>query len=143
MLKKLEDSKVIDKLAKNSHRAGLKLVSFQLLFVLFIALVLTVFFSAKSGYSGLAGGITFVLPNTIFVLMTFAYAGASKSKLIIRGFYVGEAIKLILTVILFSLFLKYGALSLASFYISFSLLVVSQWLAPFFFHDNNGMKNDR
>ena len=134
---------MVDKLAKYSHRSGLKLVGFQLSLVLFLALILTVFFSFKSGYSGLAGGITFMLPNMIFVLMTFAHAGASKSKLILRGFYVGEAIKLTLIVILFSLFLKYGALSLPSFYISFSLLVVSQWLAPFFFHDNNGMTNDR
>jgi len=134
---------VVDKLAKDSHRSGLKLVGFQLLLVLFIALILTVFLSTKSGYSGLAGGITFMLPNMIFVLMTFAHAGASKSKLILRGFYVGEAIKLTLTVILFSVFLKYGVLSLPSFYISFSLLLASQWLAPFFFHDNNGMKNDR
>ncbi|HEY5716246.1 MAG TPA: ATP synthase subunit I [Psychromonas sp.] len=134
---------MIDKLAKDSHRAGLKLVGFQLLLVLIIALVLTVFSSTKSGYSGLAGGITFMLPNMIFVLMTFAHAGASKTRLILRGFYVGEAIKLTLIVILFSLFLKYGALSLPSFYIAFSFLVASQWLAPFFFHDNNGMTNDR
>lgn len=134
---------MVDKLAKKGHRSGLKLVAFQLLIVLLIALILTVFFSVKSGYSGLAGGITFLFPNFIFVLMTFAHAGASKSKLILRGFYVGEAIKLTLTVILFIVFLKYGALSLLSFYISFALLVVSQWLAPFFFYDNNGMKNER
>ncbi len=134
---------MVDKLAKYSHRSGLKLVAFQFSLVLFLALILTVLFSFKSGYSGLAGGITFMLPNMIFVLMTFAHAGASKSKLILRGFYVGEAIKLTLIVILFSLFLKYGALSLPPFYISFALLVVSQWLAPFFFHDNNGMTNDR
>lgn len=134
---------MVDKLAKDSQKAGLKLVGFQLLLVLFIALILTVFSSTKSGYSGLAGGMTFILPNMIFVLMTFAHAGASKSKLILRGFYVGEAIKLTFTVILLSIFLKYGALSLPSFYISFLLLVVSQWLAPFFFHNNNRMKNDR
>ncbi|HEY7864808.1 MAG TPA: ATP synthase subunit I [Psychromonas sp.] len=134
---------MVDKLAKDSQKAGLKLVGFQLLLVLFIALILTVFSSTKSGYSGLAGGMTFILPNLIFVLMTFAHAGASKSKLILRGFYVGEAIKLTLTVILFSIFLKYGALYLQPFYISFLLLVTSQWLAPFFFYNNSRMKNDR
>ncbi|MFQ3175177.1 MAG: ATP synthase protein I [Psychromonas sp.] len=134
---------MVDRLAKSSQKAGLKLVGFQLLLILFITLVLTVFSSTKSGYSGLAGGMTFMLPNMIFVFMTFAHAGASKTKLILRGFYVGEAIKLTLTVILFSIFLKYGTLSLQSFYLSFLLLVASQWLAPFFFHDNNGIKNDR
>ena len=133
---------MVDKLAKKSQKSGLKLVAFQLLLVLIIALISTVFFSAKSGYSALAGGITFLLPNFIFVYMTFAYAGARQTKLVLRGFYAGEAIKLFLTVVLFVLFLKYGALSLMAFYISFSLLVASQWLAPLFFHNNNGMKND-
>jgi ATP synthase protein I len=113
----------------------------QLLIVLLIALILTVFFSVKSGYSGLAVGITFLLPNCIFVLMAFAHAGASKSKLVVREFFAGEAIKLFLTVILFTVFLKYGAVSLTAFYISFSLLVISQWLAPFFFNYNSGMKH--
>jgi ATP synthase protein I len=132
---------MVDKLAKNSQKAGLKLVGFQLLLILFIALVLTVFSSTKSGYSGLAGGITFILPNLIFVLMTFAHAGASKTPLVLRGFYGGEAVKLFLIVILLSLFLKYGSLSLQAFYISFVLLVISQWLAPFFFYNNSRMKH--
>lgn len=134
---------MVDKLAKASQKSGLNLLAFQALLVFLITLISTVFFSFKSGYSGLAGGITFLLPNFIFVLMAFAHAGASKSRLIVRGFFAGEAIKLTLTVILFSVFLKYGALYLPFFYISFLLLVVSQWLAPFFFHDNNRMKNDR
>lgn len=132
---------MVDKLAKKSLKAGLKLVGLQLLIVLLLALILTVFFSVKSGYSGLAGGITFLLPNFIFVLMAFAHAGASKSKLVVREFFAGEAIKLFLTVILFTMFLKYGALSLIPFYISFALLVISQWLAPFFFYYNSGMKH--
>lgn len=130
-----------DKLAKKSQKLGLRLVSFQLLLVLVTALIFTVFFSVKSGYSAFSGGITFLLPNLIFVLMTFAYAGASKSHLVLRGFYAGEAIKLFITVILFIVFLKYGSLSLAAFYISFSLLVMSQWLAPLFFYNNDGIKH--
>jgi ATP synthase protein I len=132
---------VVGKLAKKSQKAGLKLVVFQLLIVLIIALISTVFFSVKSGYSALAGGITFLLPNLIFVLMTFAHAGARQTQLVLRGFYAGEAIKLFLTVFLLVLFLKYGELSLTAFYVSFSILIVSQWLAPFFFYNNDGIKH--
>ncbi len=133
---------MVDKLAKKGQKSGLKLVAFQLLLVLMVALISTVFFSAKSGYSALAGGITFLLPNFIFVYMTFAHAGARQTKLVLRGFYAGEAIKLFLTVILLVIFLKYITLSFIAFYSSFSLLIASQWLAPLFFHNNNGMKND-
>tara|TARA_R110001583_G_scaffold116631_2_gene267421 strand:+ start:5489 stop:5899 length:411 start_codon:yes stop_codon:yes gene_type:complete len=132
---------VVDKLAKKGQVSGLKLVAFQLLLVLIIALISTVLFSVKSGYSALAGGTTFLLPNLVFVLMTFAHAGARQTKKVLRGFYAGEAIKLFLTVLLFVVFLKYGSLSLTAFYISFSLLVTSQWLAPFFFYNNDGIKH--
>ncbi|WP_354622883.1 ATP synthase subunit I [Psychromonas sp. MME2] len=133
---------MVAKIVKKNQRAGFRLLAFQLLIMLFLALILTVFSSVKSGYSALAGGITFTLPNIIFVLMAFAHAGASKTKLIIRGFYGGEAIKIVLTVILFSIFLGYFKLSLLAFYSAFFCLLISQWFAPFFFHNNNGMKND-
>lgn len=132
---------MVDKLAKKGQVSGLKLVAFQLLLVLIIALISTVLFSVKSGYSALAGGTTFLLPNLVFVLMTFAHAGARQTKKVLRGFYAREAIKLFLTVLLFVVFLKYGSLSLTAFYISFSLLVTSQWLAPFFFYNNDGIKH--
>ena len=133
---------MVDKLATKSRKAGLKLVRFQFLLVILLAAISTVFFSPKSGYSALAGGVTFLLPNFIFVWMTFAHAGARQTKLVLRGFYAGEAIKLFFTVILLVIFLKYGSLSLSAFYTSFALLVASQWLAPLFFYNNNGMKND-
>ncbi|MEL0630658.1 ATP synthase subunit I [Psychromonas aquatilis] len=133
---------MVDKLAKKGQISGLKMVAFQLLLVLSLALISTVFFSNQAGYSSLFGGITFLLPNFIFVWMAFAHAGARQSRKVLRGFYAGEAIKLFLTVLLLVVFLKFGALSLSAFYISFLLLVISQWLAPFFFYNNNGMKND-
>lgn len=132
---------MVDKLAKKGQVSGLKLVAFQLLLMIIIALVSTVFFSIKSGYSALAGGVTFLLPNLIFVLMAFAHAGARQTKKVLRGFYAGEAIKLFLTVLLFVVFLKFVLLSLTAFYISFSFLVASQWLAPFFFYNNDGIKH--
>ncbi len=132
---------VVDKLAQKNQRLGLKLIAFQLLFVLLLVLISTVIHSWHAGYSALAGGFTYLLPNAIFVLMAFAHAGAQKSNLVVRGFYAGETLKLVLTVILLSVFLKYGTLSLIPFYISFSLLVMSQWLAPLFFNYNSGMKH--
>lgn len=124
---------MVDKLAKKGLKSGLTLVAFQLLFVLIIALVSTVVFSGKSGYSALAGGVTFLLPNCFFVYMSFAHAGARKSKMIVRGIFIGEAIKLFLTVVLLVLCLGFLNLFLNFYYASFTLLIASQWLAPFFF----------
>ncbi len=132
---------MVDKLARKNQICGLKLVVFQLLIVLILALISTVFFSTKSGFSALAGGITFLIPNCIFVFMSFAHAGARQSKMVLKGFCVGEALKIILILILLVVFLKYENLSFLYFYISFSLLIASQSLAYLFFKQHNGMTN--
>ena len=132
---------MVNKLGESNRKSGMNLVVFQMVLVFVIAIIFTVTLDAKAGISSLAGGVAFVLPNIIFVLMAFAHAGATKTKLVLRGVYGGEAIKLLLTVILLSLFLKYIPLSLSVFYISFSILVISQWFSPFFFYNNDGIKH--
>jgi ATP synthase protein I len=132
---------VIDKLAKKGLTSGLRLIAFQLFIVLMIALISTVLSTTNAGYSALAGGFTFLLPNSVFVFMSFAHAGARQSKIVLKGFYVGEALKIFLILILLVLFLSDETLSLIAFYISFSLLIASQSLAFFFFKQHNGMTN--
>lgn len=132
---------MIDKLARRSLVSGLKLIAFQFLLVLSIALISTVFFSTTAGYSALAGGFTFLLPNSIFVFMSFAHAGARQSRVVLKGFYVGEALKIFLVLVLLVVFLRDETLVLSSFYTSFSLLIASQSLAYLFFKQRNGMTN--
>jgi len=132
---------MVDKLAKKNRGSGLKLVASQLLLVLFLALISTVFFSTKAGYSALVGGFTFLLPNFVFVCMSFAHAGARQSRIVLKGFYVGEALKIFLVLILLVLFLSDKTLVLSAFYTSFSLLIASQSLAYLFFKQHNGMTN--
>lgn len=132
---------MIDKLAKKSLTSGLKLIAFQFSLVLFITLISTVLFSTKAGYSAFAGGFTFLLPNLIFVFMSLAHAGARQSRIVLKGFYVGEALKIFLIMVLLVLFLSDETLLLSSFYISFSLLIASQSLAYLFFKQHNGMTN--
>lgn len=132
---------MIDKLAKKGLKSGLRLIAFQLFIVLMIALISTVLFTTNEGYSALAGGFTFLFPNFVFVFMSFAHAGARKSRIVLQGFYVGEALKIFLILILLVVFLRDETLSLIAFYISFSLLIASQSLAFFFFKQHNGMTN--
>ncbi|WP_094752705.1 ATP synthase subunit I [Psychromonas sp. CD1] len=132
---------MIDNLINKSQKNGLTLVFYQLLIVLLIALILTVFFSIKLGYSYLAGGITFLLPNCIFVLRAFALADTQSALVVLRGVYAGEVFKISFTVLLLVFFLKYVSLSMGAFYISFILLIISQCIAPFFFYNNVGIKH--
>ncbi len=45
----------------------------------------------------LAGGLAVVMPNALFALLAFRHAGARQAQRIVRSFYLGEALKLLLT----------------------------------------------
>jgi len=48
-------------------------------------------------YSLLAGGLICAIPNAYFSVKAFRYRGARAAKKIVKAFYVGEGIKILLT----------------------------------------------
>lgn len=48
-------------------------------------------------YSLLSGGLICAIPNAYFSVKAFRYRGARAAKKIVRAFYVGEGIKILLT----------------------------------------------
>lgn len=67
------------------------------------ALLLLITGDIKISYSLLIGGVICILPNCFFILLLFRYQGAQQARLVLRSFYVGEMIKLLLTVSLLCL----------------------------------------
>ena len=68
----------------------------------FIAVVLlaVVGFAAQGmvvAYSLLSGGLICAIPNAYFSVKAFQHRGARAAKKIVRAFYVGEGIKILLT----------------------------------------------
>ncbi len=130
-----------DKLASRGRKAAYRLVAFQALLVLVVSLFCWLMWGAKTGFSAFVGGSIYVLPNLVFSSMVFAYAGARQAKKVVKAFYLGEVIKLLLTIVLFVVaFVSFDA-NFASFFTSFAIVMFSQWSAPLFFNKNNGMKN--
>ena len=82
-------------------------------------------------YSALLGGLICVLPNLYFVRKTFAYSGARAARQIVNAFYKGEAIKLVLTAVLFALVYVYvKPLEPAAMLIAFILVQTTNWFVP-------------
>ena len=52
--------------------------------------------------SALVGGLINILPNAMFILITHKYGGAQSAKKIMRSFYLGEVVKILLTATLFA-----------------------------------------
>jgi ATP synthase protein I len=85
------------------------------------------------GVSALIGGGIFVLANAVFSLCAFLYAGARAVKLVAFTFYAGEALKILLTIVLFILAYVYMELELFPLKLTYLLVLLINMFAPVFF----------
>ena len=84
-----------------------------------------------SGYSALLGGLIFLLPHGYFALKAFRFSGARSAKQIMSSFYQGEAGKLILCSIFFTMVFKWiQPLDKAALFLTFAIMLVTNWLTP-------------
>lgn len=87
--------------------------------------------SQVAGYSALLGGLIFLVPHGYFALKAFRYSGARSAKKIMSSFYQGEAGKLILCAILFTMVFKWiQPLDIAALFLTFAIMLVTNWLTP-------------
>lgn len=119
---------------KNKALSGAKaLLITQFAFSFILACVLFLFsFNGVWFYSSLLGGIVCVLPNFMFTKLFFAHYGARQANQIVRNFYIGEVVKMLLAFVLLILCLKLLKLSAPVFIISFIITQQIYWVAPFF-----------
>ena len=129
------------KLVGQSRKAALKHVGFQTLLVLAVTLVCGLVWGLHAGLSALVGGAIYIVPNLVFVWLAFAYAGARQSKSVVMSLYLGEVVKLILTITMLAVALAWMKLDILSLYLAFAVALLAQWSIPFFFNHNSGMKN--
>jgi ATP synthase protein I len=73
-----------------------KIIVSQFIAVVFITAAGYVTRDLIVAYSLLLGGLICAVPNAYFTLRAFRYRGASATQQIVRDFYVGEGIKLLL-----------------------------------------------
>lgn len=99
--------------------------------------VMSLLFFAKgisAAYSALLGGLIFTVPNAYFAYKAFTYSGARAARQIVKSFYMGESVKLILTAVLFTIvFVLVKPLDVLALFLTFFVLVMSNWLIPMVF----------
>jgi ATP synthase protein I len=83
------------------------------------------------------GGIASVIPSAYFARRVFKRVDAREAKAIARQFFVGEAAKLALTVVLVLLFVMFFPVSLPPFFLGFAVAQMGFWLAPLFDKSQN------
>ncbi len=88
-------------------------------------------FGINAALSAAAGGLASLLPNLYFAYRTFKYSGARSAQMILRAFYSGEAIKLVMTALIFAVVFKYlKTLNVAALFGGFIMVQMAVWLTP-------------
>ena len=110
-----------------------KIVAFKVIFaqlsVTLLVSVIALFVEMQVGFSVFVGGMVGVIPNSYFALKAFSVAGARQAQQVVKSFYLGEAIKLILTILLFILAFKFLSVNPKALFLGYALTLVVNWLA--------------
>ena len=106
-----------------------KILAFEAVIKGVIALLLILSVSVASASAVLVGGLAFIIPNAYFIKYVFRYSAADSPRLALRGFYLGEAIKIIATVLIFTFgFLIIEQLNVPVLVLTYiSMLIVNLW----------------
>lgn len=92
---------------------------------LIIVLTLYTFTTVVSAYSALLGGLAYIIPNAWFVIRAYSNSGQMTPQTILNRFYLGEAGKLVLTVIIFALcFLMIKPLHIGALFLTYCVMLI-------------------
>lgn len=106
-----------------------QIIYWQLILIIGLALVLFLLRGVQSGFSALLGGLAYWLPTLLFVWRVFARTTARAAKQFLVAFVAGEAIKLVLSAVLFVLIVKNMPVNVLPVLAGFVGAVVSFWIA--------------
>jgi ATP synthase protein I len=84
-----------------------------------------------AAWSALLGGLICWLPNCYFAFRAFRHKGARAAKKIVRSFYVGEAGKMAITVLLFAVvFTNVRPLHALALFAGYLAVQTLNWFVP-------------
>ncbi|WP_251358560.1 ATP synthase subunit I [Kangiella sp. TOML190] len=116
-------------IAKKQRQAAYKMVKLQLAISIILGL-LGLLLSKQIALSLLVGALIVVVANFVFTSMVFRKSGAQAASEVKKHFAIGESLKLLLTIGLLIAVFTLLPVQPAALLIGFSIIVLSQWFAP-------------
>jgi ATP synthase protein I len=102
----------------------------QLGTILVISTLCAVTYGVNPAISALLGGMVCFVPNVYFARRLFKYQGARSAKKIVNGFYRAEAIKIVLSMLLFTAVFVWVEITPLAFFVSYIMILMTHWFAP-------------
>lgn len=121
-----------NRLAKAGRKMALSQILFTIAIVLLTTLMIYFVWGTAHATSALTGGVVATVPNIVFALKAFKYAGAQSSKKVVESFFSGIKLKMVLTALLFALAFKFLVLLPIPFFVMFCLVMVMPLISPLF-----------
>lgn len=118
---------------RRSVRGVIRLAGTQLATSVLIALVFLLTSGTKEALSAILGGLVAVIPSILFARKLFRYQGARAARQIVKSFYIGEALKILSSVILFTLVFVLFKVAPLAFFFTYIMVLMNHWFAPLIF----------
>ena len=101
-----------------------KVLLFEAFIVVLAGFVFFIFTSLEFTYSVILGGFAYILPNAMFAKFSLKKSATNSSSILV-WFYLGEAIKVIATIVIFALsFLFIETLNVGLVILSYSVMLL-------------------
>lgn len=116
-----------------TQRGVRRLACLQVLLVAVLTVIFYVLGDSRAAYSSLLGGLIAAIPTQYFAHRLFRYQGAQAARQIVQSFYIGEAIKWLLTALMFVIVFALINISAPALFISFIVVQILYWVTPLIF----------
>lgn len=113
-----------------NKRGIIRLWLVQLGITFFLSVLFAIIFNITAAGSALLGGLVCIIPNAFFASKLFKYQGARAAKQIVNSFYKGEALKIFLSIFLFTAVFVLCRITPLAFFASYILVLMTHWFAP-------------
>lgn len=132
----LKEEYMVVTLAKPGRLLAKRLLLIQLSVTTVMTIGMSIAVSASWGMSALVGGSIFIIANSVFSKCAFMFSGARAAKMVAAFFYLGEVLKILITIVLFSIVYVYTEVELVPLKLTYLLVLGSNIFAPVFFINN-------
>jgi len=105
------------------------LVAGQVAISVVVALICAALIGTPAGLAALVGGGIGVAASSVQVAVSFRRRAAQDARVIARGFYRGEALKIAVTVLLFIVALRRRSLSPGPLFAGYGATFAAYWVA--------------
>lgn len=112
------------------RRLAYRLLTIQSAVAVLMTAIFAVTGGAPAALSAAIGGLVSLTPNILFVALAFKHAGARSAQFIVLSFFAGEALKIVLSVVLLVVALLVFDGPLLPLFAVFALLHLMHILAP-------------